>query len=109
MKPITTARNKYTGKLYKFVRKQKGSETELEYYYAKDINVTVGLDSNNRMSIRCDEPLALGFILKDIKDSIGNLILSDTAWQISAVEPVLNAFNTLDSYRMRAIKYEGII
>lgn len=109
MKPITTPRNKYSGKLYKFVRKQKGTESELEYYYAKDINVTVGLDSNNKMSIRCDEPLGIGFIVKDIKDSIGNLILSDTAWQISATEPVLNAFNTLVSYRMRAIKYEGII
>jgi hypothetical protein len=109
MKPVTTPRNKFSGKLYKFVRKQKGSESVLEYYYSKDINITVGLDVNKKLSIRCDEPLGIGFIIKDIKDGVGNLILSDTSWQVNATEPILNAFNSLVGYRMRAIKYEGII
>lgn len=107
MKPFTIARHKFSGDLYKFVRKQVGSNTVVEYYYAKKVNITAGLDQSNRMTIRGDEPLAIGFLIKDIKDSNNNLILSDTVWQISSVQPVLNAFNAIDSYTMKAVKYQG--
>lgn len=109
MKPMTIARHKYTGDLYKFVSKPVGDSRVLEYYFSKKINVTAGLDSANRMTIRCDEPLTLGFIIKDIKDSNGNLILSDIAWQINSIQPVMNAFNAIDSYTMKADKYQGVL
>jgi hypothetical protein len=109
MKPITIARHKFSADLWKFVRRQVGSENVLEYYFAKKVNLTAGLDQNNKMTIRCDEPLAIGFIVKDIKDSDGNLILSDQPWQVSSVQPVLNAFNTIDSYTMKAVKYQGTL
>lgn len=109
MKPMTTPRHKYSGDLWKFVRKSRGSETEVEYYFAKNINLTAGLDQSNKMTIRCDEPLALGFLVANIKDANNNLILSDTIWQISSLQPVLNAFNTIDSYTMKAIKYQGTL
>lgn len=109
MKPITIARHKYSADLWKFVRRQVGSENVLEYYFTKTIRLTAGLDQSNKMTIRCDEPLAIGFVVKDIKDSNGNLILSDTPWQISSVQPVLNAFNTIDSYTMKAVKYQGTL
>jgi hypothetical protein len=109
MKPMTIARHKFSGELYKFVRRQVGSNTELEYYFAKPIKVTAGLDSSNKMTIRCDEPLAIGFLLRNIKDSNGNLILSDSVWQISSLQPVLNAFNTIESYSMKAVKYQGTL
>jgi hypothetical protein len=107
MKPMTIARHKFTGELYKFVREQKGSTNELKYYFTKNIAITAGLDQNNKMTIRCDEPLALGFVIKNIKDANDNLILADTAWQISSLQPVLNAFNTIDSYTMKAVKFQG--
>jgi len=109
MKSMTIARHKFSGELYKFVRKQVGSNTELQYYFAKQIKITAGLDVSNKMTIRADEPLAIGFLIKDIKDADGNLILSDSVWQISTVQPVLNAFNTIDSYTMKAVKYQGTL
>lgn len=107
MKPMTIARHKFSGDLYKFVRKQVGSNSVVEYHYAKRINITAGLDQNNKMTIRCDEPLAIGFVINNIRDANGELILSDSAWQISTVQPVLNAFNTVESYIMKAVKYQG--
>lgn len=109
MKPVTIARHKFVGELWKFVRKQNGQNTTAEYYFAKNIYVTPGLDQNSKMTIRCDEPLALGFVISNIKDANGSLILSDTAWQISAVQPVINAFNTVESYTMKAVKFQGTL
>lgn len=109
MKAKTMPRHKYVGQLYKFVSKQKGSESVLEYYYAKDIAITAGLDKNNRMFVRSDEPLAIGFLIKEIRDAAGNLILADTVWQINSIQPVLDAFNNLQGYTMNAIKYQGTV
>lgn len=109
MRAITIARHKLSGELYKFVRRQEGTNSVLEYYYAKPIKITAGLDKNNRMTIRCSEPLAIGFLIKDIKDQNGNLILSDSIWQINSIQPVINAFNAIDSYTMKAIKYQGTL
>jgi hypothetical protein len=109
MKPMTIARHKFSGELYKFVSRPLGSESTLEYYFSKNIKLTAGLDSANRMTILCDEPLTLGFLVKDIKDRDGNLILSDTIWQIQSIQPILNAFSGVDSYTMKAVKFQGII
>lgn len=107
MKPMTIARHKYTGELYKFIREKKGTTEKLNYYFTKVVNITAGLDQNNKMTIRCDEPLALGMLIVNIKDANNNLILSDAAWQISTIQPVLNAFNTIESYVMKAVKFTG--
>ena len=49
------------------------------------------------------------YTLQYIKDSNGNLILDDAIWQISGLEPILNAFNTIEGYRMKAVKYQGTL
>ena len=109
MKPLTIARHKFSGDLYKSVRNQLGTESEVQYFYAKKIKITAGLDQNNKMTIRADEPLAIGFLISSIRDSNNNLILSDTIWQISSLQPVINVFNTIDSYIMKAAKYQGTL
>jgi hypothetical protein len=109
MKPMTIARHKFSGDLFKFLRKQNGDESVIEYYFAKNISITAGLDASNKMTIRCDEPLAPGFLIRDIKDANNNLILSDSIWQISSSLPVLNAFNTIESYTMKAVKFQGTL
>jgi hypothetical protein len=109
MKPMTIARHKFSAELYKFVRRQVGSNSQIEYYFSKPINLTAGLDQSNKMTIRSDEPLAIGFLIKDIKDANGNLILGDSVWQISTLQPILNAFNTIESYLMKAVKYQGTL
>jgi hypothetical protein len=109
MKPMTIARNKFSGELYKFIRRPIGDSDQIEYYFSKNIQITAGLDPGNKMTIRCDEPLANGFLIKDIKDANGSLILSDSIWQISSLQPVLNAFNSIDSYVMKAVKFQGTL
>jgi hypothetical protein len=109
MKPMTIARHKFSGELYKFVSRPLGSESTLEYYFSKNVNITAGLDDTNRMTIRSEEPLTPGFLIRNIKDANNNLILSDMVWQITAIQPILNAFNTIDSYTMLAVKFQGNI
>jgi hypothetical protein len=109
MKPMGFNRHKYSGDLYKFVRRTIGTESQLEYYFSKSINLTAGLDKSNRMTIRCNEPVDIGCLISDIKDANGDPILSEITWQITAIQPVLNAFNTIDSYTMLAVKFQGTI
>ena len=66
MKPITISRHKFSGDLYKFVRKQVGVDTVVNYFFSKKISITPGLDQNNKMTIRCKEPLAVGFLIKEV-------------------------------------------
>ena len=109
MKPAAYQRHKYSGEFYKFVRKTIGDVSSVEYYFVGNIPLTAGIDKTGRMTIRSEQPVAKGSLIANIKDSTGNLILDDTIWQISNLEPVLNPFNTVESYKMRAVKYQGTI
>ena len=109
MKPMAYSRHKYSGEFYKYVRKTIGDTTALEYYFVGNIAMTAGLDISGRMMIRADQPIQIGSVIANIKDSAGNLILDDTSWQINNVEPILNAFNNIESYRMRAVKFQGTL
>ena len=102
-------RDRFSGELYKFLREETGTTNTLKYFFSKKVLITAGLDQNNKMTIRCDEPLAIGFVLRNIRDANGELILSNSAWQISSLQPVLNAFNTIESYTMKAAKFQGIL
>ena len=109
MKPRAYSRHKYSGELYKFVRETVGDTTTLKYYFAGIFSLTAGVNKTGQMTIRADQPLQIGSLLKDIKDANNNLILDDTIWQISNLEPIMDAFNTIESYRMRAVKYQGTL
>lgn len=109
MKPMAYSRNKYSGELYKFVSNIIGDSSELKYYFVGNILITAGLDSSGRMTIRCDDPVQIGSLISNIKDSNGTPILDDTIWQTIALEPVMNAFNNIDSYRLRAVKFQGTL
>lgn len=109
MKPLAYTRHKYSGELYKFVRSTVGTTSSLSYYFVGNVSLTAGLAKTGQLTIRSDQPLAIGSLIANIKDSTGNLILDDTIWQISGLEPVLNAFNAIESYRMKAVKYQGTL
>lgn len=109
MKPAAYQRHKYSGDLYKYVVKQVGSEEIVEFYFTETIPLTAGIDANQRLNINTDEPMAVGYLLANIKDRNGTPILGDMIWQISTSSPLLNAFGNVDSYRSRAIKYQGEI
>ena len=109
MKPLAYTRHKYSGELYKFVRSAVGSTSSVSYYFVGNIFLTAGLAKTGQLTIRSDQPVAIGSLIANIKDSTGNLILDDTVLQISALEPVLNAFNNVEGYRMSAVKYQGTI
>lgn len=109
MKPLAFTRHKYTGELYKFVKETIGDTTTTKYYFVGKILLTAGIDKTQKMTIRSDEPIAIGSLISNIKDANNNLILDDTAWQISNMQPVLNAFNNVEQYRMTAVKFQGTI
>lgn len=109
MKSLAFQRNKYSAELYKFVRETVGDTSTLKYYFAGNIAVTAGIDNTNRMTIRTDQPIQIGSLVSNIRDSSGNLILDDMIWQTSTLEPILNSFNNVESYRMRAVKFQGTI
>lgn len=109
MQPMAYSRNKYSGELYKFARETIGSNSVVKYYFSDTISITAGVDKSGRMTIKSDIPIALGSLIANIKDSDGNLILDDMIWQINGLEPILNAFNTIESYRHRAVKFQGTI
>jgi hypothetical protein len=109
MKPLAYSRYKYSGEFYKFVRTTVGSTSSLSYYFVGNIALTAGLAKTGQLTIRADQPIAIGSLIANIKDSNGNLILDDAIWQISGLEPILNAFNTIEGYRMKAVKYQGTL
>jgi hypothetical protein len=109
MQPGAYSRHKYSAELYKFVRETVGDTSTLKYYFVGMFFLTAGINKTGQMTIRAEEPLQIGSLLKDIKDANGNLILDNSIWQISNLEPVMNAFNTIESYKMRAVKFQGTI
>jgi hypothetical protein len=109
MKPAAYQRHKYSADLYKFVVKKVGSEEIVEYYFANTVALTAGIDQNQRLNIVTDEPMVIGNLLSNIKDRQNVSILGDMVWQISTAIPMLNAFGNVDSYKSRAVKYQGDI
>ena len=109
MKSLGFQRNKYSGELYKFVRETVGDTSTLKYYFAGNVAISFGVDKVSKVIIRCDQPLEIGSVVSNIKDSSGNLVLDTTTWQINTLEPILNSFNAIESYRMRAIKFQGTL
>lgn len=109
MQPMAYGRHKYSGELYKFVIDTVGDTSTTKYYFSNSVALTAGVDKSGRMTIKCDEPIALGCLISNIKDSNGNLILDDIIWQVNGLEPVLNAFNNIESYRLRAVKFQGTL
>lgn len=109
MKPAAYTRHKYSADLYKFVIKTVGSEEIIEYYFTNTVALTAGIDQSQRLNIVTDEPMVIGYLLSNIKDRQNVSILGDMVWQISTAIPMLNAFGNVDSYKSRAIKYQGDI
>jgi hypothetical protein len=109
MKPLAYQRFKYSGEYYKFVRKDVGDTSTLEYYFVGNLAISTGIDANGKLIIRCDQPIPIGSLVANIKDTNENLILDDSIWQITSLQPVLNAFNSVEHYTMKTVKYQGIL
>jgi hypothetical protein len=101
------SRHKYSADLYKFVRETIGDTSVLKYYFVGNIALTAGLGTTGKMVIKTDEPIAIGSVISKIKDANGDLVLDNESWQVSGLEPVLNAFNAIESYRLKAVKFQG--
>jgi hypothetical protein len=109
MQPSAFTRYKYSGEYYKFVSEKIGDTLNTKYYFVNNIALRFGINSNNQSVIRCDQPLPIGSLIANIKDADGNLILDDMVWQVSLLQPVVNAFGTIESYSMKVVKYQGIL
>ncbi|NBQ17813.1 hypothetical protein EBU24_05855 [bacterium] len=109
MQPAAFIRYKYSADFYKFVREVVGDTTTVKYYFVGNIAISAGIDTAGRLSVRSDQPLPIGCLIANIKDADGNLILDDQVWQVSSLQPVLNSFNTIESYQMKTTKYQGTL
>jgi len=109
MRTLGFQRHKYTADFYKFSRETVGDTSTVNYYFVGKIPVTFGINANNQSTVRCDEPLPIGCLLSSIKDSNNNLILDDLIWQVTNLQPVTNAFGTVESYTMKVVKYQGTL
>lgn len=102
-------RYKYSCDLYKFVIETVGDTSTTNYYFVGNIAVNASVDSSGRMTIKSEQPLAVGWVLTNIKDVNKEEILEGTKWQISSLEPVMSSFNNVETYRMKAVKFQGNI
>lgn len=102
-------RDKYTAEFYKFVVTDEGSDAVIDYYFVKNVSITVVVDDNNRINIRSNEALPIGSLLRNIKDANGDLILDDMVWRVETLVPVQGPFNSIESYRSRLLKYTGLL
>lgn len=109
MKPIAFNRHKFSGELYKAVLKTVGSTTTSSYYFVDNISFTIGMNVNGKVVVISDQPEAIGSLIANIKDANGNLVLDDQVWQVNGLLPIMNAFNTVEQYRMTLLKYQGTI
>lgn len=109
MRTLGFQRHKYSGEFYKFVREVVGDVSTVKYYFVGNIPLAVGIDINGKLTIRSEQPIPIGSLIANIKDADNVLILDDTIWQISSLQPVLNSFNTLEHYTMKTVKYQGTL
>jgi hypothetical protein len=106
MRPNAFQRYKYSGEYYKFVLIENGTEVDVEFYFSKNILLVADLDDNQRLTLKFKEPIPVGSLIANIKDSNNELILDDTVWQTQSLTPVFNVFNSVDYYRSRAIPFQ---
>ena len=109
MRTLGFQRHKYSGEFYKFVREIIGDTETIKYYFVGNIGLSAGIDINGKLIIRSEQPIPIGSLIANIKDADGKLILDDTVWQTSSLQPVLNSFNTLEQYTMKTVKYQGTL
>lgn len=107
MKLNAFQRYKYSADFYNFVIKEVGDTINVEYYFSGTVFLQADLDNNQRLTVRTDEPLPIGSLVANIKDSNGDLILDDMIWRIETLAPVFSPFNAIENYRSRATKYQG--
>lgn len=107
MGPNAFNRFKFSGDYYKFVIKEKGSDVEVEFYFAKKIFLTADLDDRANLTLRFGEPVEVGSLIANIRDANGNLLMDETVWQTQSLSPVVNVFGQVEFYRCRAIEFQG--
>lgn len=109
MKANAFNRYKYSGDLYKYVDVTVGETTTQEYYFVKRIPIKVSLEISGQLRIKCEEPIQIGSVISNITDIDNNQILDQQNWEITGLEPILNPFNFIEEYRLRAIKFAGTL
>ena len=109
MKSNAFNRYKYSGDLYKYVTVNKGETITQEYFFAKRIPLKASLQLNGSLMLKAEQKIEVGSLVSNIKDGDGNSILGDQVWETTGLEPIVNSFSAIEEYRIRAIKFAGIL
>lgn len=107
MKPHGFLKYKYSGEYYKFVVIENGTDIEIEYYASGTVSFRLDIDDNQRLTLKTEEPLPIGSLIANIRDSSNNLVLDDMVWQTQTLSPILDVFNNIVFYRSRASMFQG--
>lgn len=109
MRSIAYQRYKYTADVYKVYSETVGDELISKYYFSNKILLSINLRNNAKLIVRSQEPLPIGTIIANLKDSDNNLVLDDTLFQITGLQPVMNCFNSIEEYSMTTAKWNGTL
>lgn len=108
MKLNTTKQYNLSVDYYTFIDTPSGNTTVRTYSLDSTIKVSTSGNIIGNLIILADEVLLLGGQLKNLVDRAGNQVLPDAVWQITTVQPIVNALGYLDGYKYKAIAVSGI-
>lgn len=103
MRPKAFQRYVFTADIWDFVELGEGSVLDKQYSYLKTINIAFSNDPFvARVNILSEEPIGLDFLVLNIRDSNGKMVLGNTQYRITEVVPIINVFDKTEGYRHRA-------
>jgi hypothetical protein len=122
MKVTAYQRYKYSGDIYKFYDTASDAFNSAgefiqgistiqpnEYYFAGKMSLALNLKDVFKLSVRAEQPLAIGTVIANLVDSTGSLVLDDMKFQVVGLQPVVNSFNTIEEYSMKLAKWIGVL
>jgi hypothetical protein len=108
MKLNTTKQYNLSVDYYTFIDTPSGNTTVRTYSLDSNIKVSTSGNIIGNLIILADEVLLLGGRLQNLLDRSGAEILPGAVWQITTVQPVINALGLLDGYKYKATAVSGI-
>jgi hypothetical protein len=93
---------------YTYIDTPSGNTTVRTYTLDSTIKVSTSGNIIGDLIVHTDEVLLLGGQLKNLLDRSGTAVLAGAVWQITQVQPIINALGLLDGYKYKAKIISGI-
>ena len=104
MKTTAHLKHRYTGQHWDFFTKKVGNSEVNDYFFNTNITFTMGTDRSGRITFYSEYELLPGSQIRNIYDINNKAILPDSKYDITSIEPTLNVFNQIVSYKYKAAR-----